>query len=136
MGSGAFEVWVGRVVSALRRTRNLAVGQLVGLVDHRDGDLLELVTVLASVVGAEQELAARLELHAQVGLGSASVAAVRCVAAAARYGTVVSYDLNFRPSLWKGIGGVERAREVNRRLAKYVDVMIGNEEDFDSMFSA
>jgi 2-dehydro-3-deoxygluconokinase len=52
------------------------------------------------------------------------------VAAASRHGTVVSYDLNFRPSLWKAIGGVERAREVNRRLAKHVDVMIGNEEDF------
>ena len=50
--------------------------------------------------------------------------------AAARHGTVVSYDLNFRPSLWKGIGGIERAREVNRRLAKHVDVIIGNEEDF------
>ena len=52
------------------------------------------------------------------------------VAAAARHGTVVSYDLNYRPSLWKAIGGVERAREVNRRLAGHVDVMIGNEEDF------
>ena len=46
------------------------------------------------------------------------------------HGTVVSYDLNYRPSLWKGIGGIERAREVNRRLAPLVDVMIGNEEDF------
>src|SRR6187551_458503 len=52
------------------------------------------------------------------------------VAAAHRHGTVVSYDLNYRPSLWKGIGGVERAREVNRRLAEHVDVMLGNEEDF------
>jgi 2-dehydro-3-deoxygluconokinase len=52
------------------------------------------------------------------------------LAAASRHGTIVSYDLNFRPSLWKAIGGVERAREVNRRLAKHVDVMIGNEEDF------
>jgi 2-dehydro-3-deoxygluconokinase len=50
--------------------------------------------------------------------------------AAARHGTIVSYDLNFRPSLWKAVGGVERAREVNRRLARHVDVMIGNEEDF------
>jgi 2-dehydro-3-deoxygluconokinase len=50
--------------------------------------------------------------------------------AAKRHGTVVSYDLNYRPSLWKAIGGQERAREVNRRLARYVDVMIGNEEDF------
>jgi 2-dehydro-3-deoxygluconokinase len=50
--------------------------------------------------------------------------------AASRHGTIVSYDLNFRPSLWKAIGGVERAQEVNRRLARHVDVMIGNEEDF------
>jgi 2-dehydro-3-deoxygluconokinase len=52
------------------------------------------------------------------------------VAAAARHGTIVSYDLNFRPSLWQAIGGGQRAREVNRRLARNVDVMIGNEEDF------
>jgi 2-dehydro-3-deoxygluconokinase len=52
------------------------------------------------------------------------------VVAAARHGTIVSYDLNYRPSLWKSIGGVERAQEVNRRLARYVDVMLGNEEDF------
>lgn len=45
-------------------------------------------------------------------------------------GTIVSYDLNYRPSLWKAIGGKERAQEVNRRLARLVDVMIGNEEDF------
>jgi len=52
------------------------------------------------------------------------------MAAAKRHGTVVSYDLNYRPSLWKAIGGQARAREVNRRLAGYVDVMLGNEEDF------
>ena len=46
------------------------------------------------------------------------------------HGTIVSYDLNYRPSLWKGIGGQDKAREVNRRLAGLVDVMIGNEEDF------
>ncbi len=50
--------------------------------------------------------------------------------AAKKHGTVISYDLNYRPSLWKAIGGLEKAREVNRRLARYVDVMIGNEEDF------
>jgi 2-dehydro-3-deoxygluconokinase len=52
------------------------------------------------------------------------------MSAARRHGTVISYDLNYRPSLWKAIGGKERAQEVNRRLARYVDVMIGNEEDF------
>lgn len=50
--------------------------------------------------------------------------------AARRHGTVISYDLNYRPSLWKRYGGLAKCREVNRRLAKYVDVMIGNEEDF------
>jgi 2-dehydro-3-deoxygluconokinase len=50
--------------------------------------------------------------------------------AAKRHGTIVSYDLNYRPSLWKAIGGKQRAREVNRALAHHVDVMIGNEEDF------
>jgi 2-dehydro-3-deoxygluconokinase len=50
--------------------------------------------------------------------------------AARKHGTVVSYDLNYRPSLWKGIGGKPKAQEVNRRLAQYVDVMLGNEEDF------
>ena len=52
------------------------------------------------------------------------------MAAAKKYGTVISYDLNYRPSLWQSIGGKAKAQEVNRRLAQYVDVMIGNEEDF------
>jgi 2-dehydro-3-deoxygluconokinase len=50
--------------------------------------------------------------------------------AAKKHGTVISYDLNYRPSLWKNFGGQKRAQEVNRKLARYVDVMIGNEEDF------
>lgn len=50
--------------------------------------------------------------------------------AAHEHGTIVSYDLNYRPSLWKSIGGQQRAQEINRELAHYVDVMIGNEEDF------
>ncbi len=52
------------------------------------------------------------------------------VASARRHGTVVSYDLNYRASLWKAFGGPERAQEVNRRIAPLIDVMIGNEEDF------
>src|SRR5687767_6842543 len=50
--------------------------------------------------------------------------------AARRHGTAISYDLNYRPSLWKSIGGQKRAQEVNRELAPLVDVMLGNEEDF------
>lgn len=55
---------------------------------------------------------------------------IEAVKAAKKYGTVVSYDLNYRPSLWNDIGGIEKAREVNKEIAKYIDVMIGNEEDF------
>src|SRR6187431_894558 len=50
--------------------------------------------------------------------------------AAKKHSTIVSYDLNYRPSLWKSIGGHKKAQEVNRRIAQHVDVMIGNEEDF------
>jgi 2-dehydro-3-deoxygluconokinase len=55
---------------------------------------------------------------------------IEAVKKAKQYGTVVSYDLNYRPSLWKSIGGQKRAQEVNKEIARYVDVMIGNEEDF------
>ena len=55
---------------------------------------------------------------------------IEALKAAKKYGTITSYDLNYRPSLWKSIGGKERAQQVNREIAKYVDVMIGNEEDF------
>ncbi len=55
---------------------------------------------------------------------------VEALKAAKKHGTVTSYDLNYRPSLWKAIGGKERAQEVNKEIAQYVDVMIGNEEDF------
>jgi 2-dehydro-3-deoxygluconokinase len=61
---------------------------------------------------------------------STAALTVEAVKAANRHGTIVSYDLNYRPSLWKTIGGLAKAREVNREIAKYVDVMIGNEEDF------
>ncbi len=55
---------------------------------------------------------------------------IEAVKAAKKHGTIVSYDLNYRPSLWKSIGGQAKAREVNCEIARHVDVMIGNEEDF------
>jgi 2-dehydro-3-deoxygluconokinase len=59
-----------------------------------------------------------------------SEAAIEAVEAARKYGTIVSYDLNYRASLWKSQGGTEGAQKVNRKIAQYVDVMIGSEEDF------
>lgn len=55
---------------------------------------------------------------------------IEAAKAAKQHGTIVSYDLNYRPSLWKGFGGLEQCRAINREIAKHVDVMIGNEEDF------
>ncbi len=55
---------------------------------------------------------------------------IEAVKAAKKYGTIVSYDLNYRPSLWNDIGGKAKAQEVNKTIAPYIDVMIGNEEDF------
>jgi 2-dehydro-3-deoxygluconokinase len=68
-------------------------------------------------------------IFAALSSSTAEVAA-EAMAAARRHGTVVSYDLNYRPSLWKAIGGKEAAQRVNKQLAPLVDVMIGNEEDF------
>jgi len=61
---------------------------------------------------------------------TAPLVAKEAMEAAKRAGTVISYDLNFRPSLWKAIGGQAQAQTVNRMLAPLVDVMLGNEEDF------
>ncbi len=60
----------------------------------------------------------------------ASKTVIEAIKTAKKYGTVVSYDLNYRPSMWSAIGGQKKAQEVNRQIASYVDVMIGNEEDF------
>ena len=61
---------------------------------------------------------------------TAAATTLAAVQAAHRHGVVVSYDLNYRPSLWKAVGGQARAQQVNREIAPFVDVMIGNEEDF------
>jgi 2-dehydro-3-deoxygluconokinase len=61
---------------------------------------------------------------------STSALAEEAMGAARAHGTVVSYDLNYRPSLWQAAGGRPAAQEVNQRLAPLVDIMLGNEEDF------
>lgn len=55
---------------------------------------------------------------------------IKAIKTAKKNGTIVSYDLNYRPSMWNAIGGIKKAQEVNKEIAGYVDVMIGNEEDF------
>jgi len=58
--------------------------------------------------------------------------AIEAMQAARKHGVIVSYDLNYRESLWKSFGGKKRAQEINRRIAPLVDVMLGNEEDFSA----
>lgn len=73
-------------------------------------------------------------IFASLSESTADVAA-EAMAAAKKHGTVVSYDLNYRPSLWKSIGGESKAQEVNRKLMSQVDFVFGNEEDFEAALS-
>jgi 2-dehydro-3-deoxygluconokinase len=68
-------------------------------------------------------------LHAALSETSCETV-LAAIKTAKKYGTLVSYDLNYRPSMWSAIGGQAKAQEINKEIAKYVDVMIGNEEDF------
>jgi 2-dehydro-3-deoxygluconokinase len=68
-------------------------------------------------------------IFAALDTGTAE-AVIEAVEVAHKHGTVVSYDLNYRASLWKSRGGQAAAQKVNRDIARHVDVMIGNEEDF------
>ena len=63
---------------------------------------------------------------------TASEVVLEAVSSAKKYGTIVSYDLNYRASLWKDFGGLVKAQEVNKSIVPFVDVLMGNEEDFDA----
>jgi 2-dehydro-3-deoxygluconokinase len=63
---------------------------------------------------------------------NAAALALEAMSAARRHGTIVSFDLNYRASLWKASGGPEAAAETNRKLVEQVDVLLGNEEDFSA----
>jgi 2-dehydro-3-deoxygluconokinase len=71
-------------------------------------------------------------IFAALSASTAQVAA-EAMDAAHSHQTPVSYDLNFRDSLWKSIGGKPKAQEVNRDLVRKVDLLLGNEEDFSAM---
>jgi 2-dehydro-3-deoxygluconokinase len=70
-------------------------------------------------------------IFAALGPETAALA-LEAMTAARRYGTVVSFDLNYRPSLWQAVGGTEAAAATNRALVEQVDVLLGNEEDFSA----
>lgn len=60
---------------------------------------------------------------------SSSDVVIQAIKTAKKYGTTVSYDFNYRPSLWKNIGGKEKASEVNKKIVPYIDVLIGGKDD-------
>ncbi len=60
---------------------------------------------------------------------SCAAVVLEAMKAAHESGTIVSYDLNYRSKLWTSA----RAIEVTRRLLPFVDVLIGNEEDFQKV---
>ena len=70
-------------------------------------------------------------IFAALGPNTAELA-LEAMTAARRNGTIVSFDLNYRPSLWKASGGSEASAATNRRLVDEVDVLLGNEEDFSA----
>ncbi len=54
---------------------------------------------------------------------------IEAMKAAHEAGTITSYDLNFRSKLWSS----QRAIEVTKKIVPYIDVLIGNEEDFQKV---
>jgi len=54
---------------------------------------------------------------------------IEAMKAAKAAGAVTSFDLNFRAKLWNLWGGEKKAVEVINEIVKYVDVLVGNEED-------
>ena len=63
-------------------------------------------------------------IFAALSASTADVAA-EAMDAARSHGTPVSYDLNYRDSLWRSIGGKTKAQEVNRALVRKVDLLLG-----------
>lgn len=55
--------------------------------------------------------------------------ALESMKAAHEAGSIVSYDLNFRSKLWSSA----KAIEVTKKLIPFIDVLIGNEEDFQKV---
>ncbi|HZR95504.1 MAG TPA: sugar kinase [Gaiellaceae bacterium] len=70
-------------------------------------------------------------IFAALGAGTSALA-LEAMQAARAHGTIVSFDLNYRPSLWKALGGTGAAAEANRGLVEHVDVLLGNEEDLSA----
>lgn len=63
---------------------------------------------------------------------STAATTLAAIRAAKRHGVVVSYDLNYRASLWSSHPDPDAARRVNREIAGLVDVLVGDEYAYES----
>jgi 2-dehydro-3-deoxygluconokinase len=57
-----------------------------------------------------------------------SIFCLELARAAKKYGTLISFDLNFRASFWKG--REEELSAIFKEIASISDILVGNEEDF------
>ncbi|MBP3686437.1 MAG: sugar kinase [Clostridia bacterium] len=77
-----------------------------------------------------EEGVAILHLSGLIGALShdTSVFCLELARAAKKYGTLISFDLNYRASFWRG--REEELAEIFSEIASLSDILIGNEEDF------
>ena len=59
---------------------------------------------------------------------TAAAVAIEAAKAAKKHGTIVSFDLNYRSKVEPN---KERAHEINREMMNHVDLVVGNQGDFD-----
>lgn len=62
--------------------------------------------------------------------GTTSALALEAVKKAAEYGAAVSFDFNYRPSLWACLEDENSVKENIREILRYTDIVFGNEFDF------
>jgi 2-dehydro-3-deoxygluconokinase len=69
-------------------------------------------------------------IFARLGENTAEVI-LEAMQAANTHGTLVSYDFNYRASLWAKHGGIAKAQEISKLIAPHVQIMIGGPIDFN-----
>ena len=124
----SFRAWEGggeyNVIRGLRKCFGLKTAVLTALADNEVGHLVEDFMMQG---GVDTSLVKWMDTD---GIGRVCRNGLNFTERGFGIRGAKGYDLNYRPSMWSAIGGQAKAQEVNKEIAQYVDVMIGNEEDF------